>query len=85
MKQYELVIGLEVHCQLGTRTKLFCGCSNDGFGETPNTRICPVCTAQPGVLPVLNKQAVELAYKAALALDCRLNAQSIFARRGPES
>ncbi len=81
MKQYELVIGLEVHCQLGTKTKLFCGCSNDGFGETPNTRICPVCTAQPGVLPVLNQKAVELAYNAALALECRLNAVSIFARK----
>jgi aspartyl-tRNA(Asn)/glutamyl-tRNA(Gln) amidotransferase subunit B len=81
MKQYELVIGLEVHCQLGTKTKLFCGCANDGFGETPNTRVCPVCTAQPGVLPVLNKRAVELAYRAALSLECRLNAQSIFARK----
>ncbi|MDE2509549.1 MAG: Asp-tRNA(Asn)/Glu-tRNA(Gln) amidotransferase subunit GatB, partial [Elusimicrobia bacterium] len=81
MKQYEMVIGLEVHCQLGTRTKLFCGCATDGFGETPNSRICPVCTAQPGVLPVLNKKAVELAYNAALALECRLNAQSIFARK----
>jgi aspartyl-tRNA(Asn)/glutamyl-tRNA(Gln) amidotransferase subunit B len=81
MKQYELVIGLEVHCQLATRTKLFCGCGTDGFGETPNTRICPVCTAQPGVLPVLNKKAVELAYNAALALDCCLNATSIFARK----
>lgn len=81
MKEYELVIGLEVHCQLATRTKLFCGCATDGFGETPNTRVCPVCTAQPGVLPVLNKKAVEFAYQAALALDCRLNAQSIFARK----
>ena len=81
MKQYELVIGLEVHCQLATRSKLFCSCATDGFGETPNTRVCPVCTAQPGVLPVLNRQAVEFAYQAALALDCRLNAQSIFARK----
>jgi aspartyl-tRNA(Asn)/glutamyl-tRNA(Gln) amidotransferase subunit B len=81
MKQYELVIGLEVHCQLATRSKLFCSCANDGFGETPNTRVCPVCTAQPGVLPVLNRRAVELAYQAALALDCRLNVQSIFARK----
>ncbi|MFI5348862.1 MAG: Asp-tRNA(Asn)/Glu-tRNA(Gln) amidotransferase subunit GatB [Elusimicrobiota bacterium] len=81
MKQYELVIGLEVHCQLATRSKLFCSCPTDGFGETPNTRVCPVCTAQPGVLPVLNRQAVEFAYKAALALDCKLNAQSIFARK----
>ncbi len=81
MKQYELVIGLEVHCQLATRSKLFCSCATDGFGEAPNSRICPVCTAQPGVLPVLNERAVELAYRAALALDCRLNAQSIFARK----
>jgi aspartyl-tRNA(Asn)/glutamyl-tRNA(Gln) amidotransferase subunit B len=81
MKQYELVIGLEVHCQLATKSKLFCSCATDGFGETPNTRVCPVCTAQPGVLPVLNKKAVELAYQAALALECRLNAQSIFARK----
>jgi aspartyl-tRNA(Asn)/glutamyl-tRNA(Gln) amidotransferase subunit B len=81
MKQYELIVGLEVHCQLATKSKLFCSCATDGFGETPNSRICPVCTAQPGVLPVLNAQAVELAYRAALALDCRLNAQSIFARK----
>ncbi|MBI3289066.1 MAG: Asp-tRNA(Asn)/Glu-tRNA(Gln) amidotransferase subunit GatB [Elusimicrobia bacterium] len=81
MKQYELVIGLEVHCQLATKTKLFCGCATDGFGQAPNSRICPVCTAQPGVLPVLNRRAVELAFQAALALDCRLNEQSIFARK----
>ena len=81
MKQYELVIGLEVHCQLGVKTKLFCGCATDGFGQAPNSRVCPVCTAQPGVLPVLNRRAVELAYQAAMALDCRLNAQSIFARK----
>lgn len=81
MTQYEMVVGLEVHCQLATKSKLFCGCATDGFGQTPNSRICPVCTAQPGVLPVLNKKAVELAYNAALALECRLNAQSIFARK----
>jgi aspartyl-tRNA(Asn)/glutamyl-tRNA(Gln) amidotransferase subunit B len=81
MKQYELIIGLEVHCQLGTKSKLFCGCGVDGFGAAPNSRICPVCTAQPGSLPVLNAEAVELAYKAALALECRLNAESIFARK----
>src|SRR3954471_21153730 len=81
MKQYEMVIGLEVHCQLATRTKLFCGCATDGFGETPNSRVCPVCTAQPGVLPVLNRKAVELGFKAALALECRLAEQSIFARK----
>ncbi len=81
MKQYELVIGLEVHCQLATKTKLFCGCGTDGFGSAPNSRVCPLCTAQPGVLPVLNRYAVELAFKAALALDCKLADQSIFARK----
>ena len=81
MKQYELVIGLEVHCQLATKTKLFCGCPSDGFGSAPNSRICPLCTAQPGVLPVLNRRAVELAFLAALALDCKLNERSIFSRK----
>jgi aspartyl-tRNA(Asn)/glutamyl-tRNA(Gln) amidotransferase subunit B len=81
MTQYELVVGLEVHCQLATKTKLFCGCGTDGFGAAPNTRICPVCTAQPGSLPVLNRRAVELAFRAALAVGCRLNPQSVFARK----
>lgn len=81
MRQYELVVGLEVHCQLATKSKLFCGCATDGFGQAPNSRICPLCTAQPGVLPVLNRRAVELAFQAAIALECRLNAQSIFARK----
>jgi len=78
---YEMVVGLEVHCQLGTKTKLFCGCGTDGFGAVANTRVCPVCTGQPGVLPVLNKRAVELAFQAALALDCQLAPVSIFARK----
>jgi len=81
MTQYELVVGLEVHCQLATKTKLFCGCATDGFGAAPNSRICPVCTAQPGSLPVLNKAAVEHAFRAALAVGCRLNRQSVFARK----
>ncbi|MEK7388273.1 MAG: Asp-tRNA(Asn)/Glu-tRNA(Gln) amidotransferase subunit GatB [Elusimicrobiota bacterium] len=81
MRQYEPVIGLEVHCQLATRTKMFCGCATDGFGQAPNSRICPVCTAQPGVLPVLNRRAVELAFQAAIALDCRLSERSVFARK----
>ncbi|OGS00996.1 MAG: aspartyl/glutamyl-tRNA amidotransferase subunit B [Elusimicrobia bacterium RBG_16_66_12] len=81
MKQYEMVVGLEVHCQLATKTKLFCGCGTDGFGSPPNSRICPLCTGQPGVLPVLSKRAVELAFQAALALECRLNDSSIFARK----
>ena len=78
---YEMVVGLEVHCQLATATKLFCGCGTDGFGSTANTRVCPVCTGQPGVLPVLNKRAVELAFQSALALECGLADQSIFARK----
>ncbi len=81
MAEYEMVIGLEVHCQLATKTKLFCGCATDGFGAVANTRVCPVCTGQPGVLPVLNKRAVELAFQAALALDCKLADVSIFARK----
>ncbi|MDP3543988.1 MAG: Asp-tRNA(Asn)/Glu-tRNA(Gln) amidotransferase subunit GatB [Elusimicrobiota bacterium] len=81
MKQYELIIGLEVHCQLATRTKLFCGCGTDGFGQAPNSRVCPLCTAQPGVLPVLNRRAVELAFQAAMALECELAPRSMFARK----
>ncbi len=81
MKQYELIIGLEVHCQLATKTKLFCGCATDGFGSDPNSRVCPVCSAQPGVLPTLNRRAVELAFQSALALEARLSARSIFSRK----
>ena len=81
---FELVAGLETHCQLATLTKLFCGCANGacafGAGAEANSAVCPVCTGQPGSLPVLNKAAVELAFKAALALDCEL-ATSVFARR----
>jgi len=73
-------IGLEVHVQLKTNTKLFCGCSTE-FGSPPNSNICPVCTGQPGVLPVLNKKAIELSLKASLALNCKINNKSIFARK----
>jgi aspartyl-tRNA(Asn)/glutamyl-tRNA(Gln) amidotransferase subunit B len=68
---YRIVIGLEVHVQLLTRTKLFCGCSTQ-FGLPPNSATCPICTGMPGVLPVMNRQAFELALKAALALNCRI-------------
>ncbi|MFA6316357.1 MAG: Asp-tRNA(Asn)/Glu-tRNA(Gln) amidotransferase subunit GatB [Elusimicrobiota bacterium] len=78
---YELVAGLEVHCQLSTKTKLFCFCANGAAGSEANTAVCPVCTGQPGALPVLNKAAVELAFRAALALECRLAGRSIFARK----
>jgi aspartyl-tRNA(Asn)/glutamyl-tRNA(Gln) amidotransferase subunit B len=78
--KYEPVIGLEVHVQLGTRTKIFCGCPTS-FGAPPNTNVCPVCLGLPGALPVLSKDAVELAMKAAIALNCRINPMSQFARK----
>jgi aspartyl-tRNA(Asn)/glutamyl-tRNA(Gln) amidotransferase subunit B len=77
---YEVVIGLEVHAQLLTKTKLFCGCSTN-FGQPPNTNVCPVCLGLPGSLPVINGEAVELAVKTALALGCTLHEKSIFARK----
>jgi aspartyl-tRNA(Asn)/glutamyl-tRNA(Gln) amidotransferase subunit B len=79
-EQLEVVIGLEVHCQLNTLTKLFCGCSTR-FGMPPNTQICPVCTGQPGVLPVLNRQVVIKALRLALALRCTIRRESRFARK----
>jgi len=78
--RYEPVIGLEVHVQLATATKIFCGCPTS-FGAPPNTNVCPVCLGLPGALPVLSREAVELAIKGALALDCRVNPQSRFARK----
>src|SRR3990172_3106114 len=77
---YEAVIGLEVHAQLLTRSKVFCGCSTR-FGEAPNTQTCPVCLGMPGSLPVLNRRAVELAVRTALALDCAIAPRSRFARK----
>ena len=78
--RYEMVVGLEVHVQLKTRTKAFCGCSAD-FGAPPNVNVCPVCLALPGALPVLNEHAVELAVRAALGLGCKIDPVSIFARK----
>ncbi|MBI5503787.1 MAG: Asp-tRNA(Asn)/Glu-tRNA(Gln) amidotransferase subunit GatB [Deltaproteobacteria bacterium] len=77
---FETVIGLEVHCQLATASKLFCGCSAT-FGADPNEHTCPVCLAMPGVLPVLNRRAVEYAIRAALATDCKINTTSRWARK----
>lgn len=78
--KFEAVIGLEVHAQLKTRTKIFCGCPTD-FGHAPNDQVCPVCLGQPGVLPVLNKRAVECAIRAGLALNCQISEQTKFDRK----
>src|SRR6202162_3709572 len=78
--KYEAVIGLEVHAQLLTKTKIFCGCSTQ-FGDAPNVNTCPVCLGLPGTLPVLNKSAVELAMRASLALNCTVHEHSRFARK----
>jgi aspartyl-tRNA(Asn)/glutamyl-tRNA(Gln) amidotransferase subunit B len=78
--EYDVVIGLEVHAQLLTDTKIFCSCKNK-FGNTPNENTCPVCTGQPGSLPVLNKKVVEFAIKTGLSTNCQINRRSIFARK----
>jgi aspartyl-tRNA(Asn)/glutamyl-tRNA(Gln) amidotransferase subunit B len=77
---FETVIGLEVHVQLSTRTKMFCGCAVE-FGAPPNTRTCPVCLGLPGSLPVLNRRAVDLGIRTALVLDCRIHSESQFHRK----
>ncbi len=80
LSNYEIIIGLEIHCQLKTKSKLFCSCPGE-FEKEPNINVCPICLGFPGVLPVLNKKAVELALKLALALNCEINRKSSFARK----
>jgi aspartyl-tRNA(Asn)/glutamyl-tRNA(Gln) amidotransferase subunit B len=80
LAKYEAVIGMEVHVQLQTKTKIFCGCSTQ-FGDPPNSNTCPVCLGLPGTLPVLNKRVVEMGIRAALALNCTINEHSRFARK----
>ena len=80
MRDYEMVIGLEVHCELSTESKIFCGCSTK-FGGAPNTHVCEVCSGMPGTLPTLNKQVVEFAVKAGLALNCDITRNNKFDRK----
>jgi len=80
MSKYETVIGLEVHVELQTKSKIFCGCPTE-FGAPPNTHTCPICLGHPGVLPVTNRQAVEFAIKAALALNCEISRETKFDRK----
>jgi len=79
-KDYELTIGLEVHAQLSTRTKMFCSCKNETDAE-PNTNVCPICLAHPGTLPMINKHAIQLGIRASLALNAKINMHSAFARK----
>jgi len=80
MKDYDVVIGLEIHAELKTNTKVFCSCKN-AFGSEPNTNVCPVCIGLPGTLPIINKKAVELAIKAGLCMGCEISPVAVFERK----
>lgn len=75
------IIGLEIHCQLNTKSKLFCSCSSDFRNDEPNTHVCPICLGLPGSLPVLNKKAIEFGLKIGLALNCDIQDTGIFCRK----
>jgi aspartyl-tRNA(Asn)/glutamyl-tRNA(Gln) amidotransferase subunit B len=80
LSDFQLVVGIEVHAQLLTRSKIFCGCST-AFGGEPNSHVCPICLGMPGVLPALNRQVVDFAIRTGLALSCDVQAKSVFARK----
>ncbi len=81
LDRYELVVGMEVHAQVLTRSKMFCRCATDYAGAPPNTRVCPVCLGMPGNLPVINRAAIEATMKSGLALNCTIAETAIFARK----
>jgi len=81
MKYYKVSIGLEIHVQLRTKSKMFCGCDNKADEASPNTLVCPICMGFPGVLPVANHQAIEWTIKTALALNCKINPLTKFDRK----
>lgn len=81
MSELEVIIGLEVHAQMNTKTKMFCGCDNDAWGKPPNTTVCPVCMGHPGTLPVVNAAVIEKAVRASAALKCTVNERSHFDRK----